>query len=261
MRPVPEIPLRAAVLVSLGALALAGCAGSQQRRGPPTAVINRVLATAPGEAQPSAIVAREVAYARDAREQGQVAAAEAYAAPGALQHTRRGPVPFAQIAPALATSGIETQWKTRAVVMSCDGALAVAQGRFADRAGKVGTYVTVWQRQDNGQYRWTYDVAGYDDPQPPARRQFEDGDIVVTAIDSIRGLVATCPPRGVDVPAPPAIPIGAEGAEAAQLSRDGTMRWRWEHRADGTKFVKAEYFYEGDWETGIEESLASTGEK
>lgn len=253
--------MRGAALACLAALALAGCAGGQPRRGPPTSVINQVLAAAPGEAQPSAIVAREVAYARDAREQGQGAAALAYAAPGALRHGPSGPVALAQGAPASRASAIETQWKTRTVVMSCDGALAVAQGRFADRAGRVGNYVTVWERQEDGAYEWTYEVAGYDDPQPPARRQFEDGDIVVTAIDSIKGLVATCPPRGVGVPAPPAIPIGAEGEGDARLSRDGTLRWRWEHRPDGTRFVKAEYFYQGGWNVGIEESLASLPEE
>ena len=100
-------------------------------------------------------------------------------------------------------------------------------------------------------------MAGLDDPQPPPRREFDDGAIVVTAIDSILGLVATCPPPGQQVPPPPPMPIGEDGKANAQLSKDGTLRWRWEHRADGTKYVKAEYFYEGAWETAIEESLGS----
>ncbi|MEO0872352.1 MAG: hypothetical protein AAFY19_10445, partial [Pseudomonadota bacterium] len=75
-----------------------------------------------------------------------------------------------------------------------------------------------------------------------------------------RGLVASCPPRGVAPLPPPPMPIGEDGKSDAQLSSDGTLRWRWEHREDGIKYVKAEYFYEGGWETAFEESLTSPSE-
>jgi len=244
----------AVAIIALSAV-LAGCS-SNRPRGPSTDVINHVLTNAPGEAQPSDIVAVEVAYGQDAKERGQFVAGEAFAAPGALMHVRSGPIAFAAIAPALKQSGISTQWEPRVVVMSCDGALAVSQGRYADQDGVVGNYVTVWQRQSDLEYKWSYDVAGPDVPQPPPRREFADGDIVVTAIDSIKGLVATCPRGGVPIPPPPAIPIGEEGAGEASLSKDGTLRWRWEHQTDGTKFVSVDYFYEGDWVNAIEESLA-----
>lgn len=120
--------------------------------------------------------------------------------------------------------------------------------------------MTVWVRQPDGEYKWTYDAGGPDVPQPPPRAEVADGDIVVTAIDSIQGLVATCPRAGVPIPPPPAIPIGEDGAANAVLSKDGTLRWRWEHRPDGAKFVAAEYFYQGQWLTAIEETLASPGE-
>ncbi|WP_082701084.1 hypothetical protein [Erythrobacter sp. YT30] len=243
------------ITIGVTVLALTACS-SGQRRGPPTKVINQALSTAPGKAQPSQIVAREIEYAQAAKEQGQFVAAEDFAAPGALMHVRGGPVPFSALASLLKTADIQTQWKPRTVVMSCDGALAISQGRFADKDGKVGNYVTTWVRQSDNSYKWSYDVAGYDDPQPPPRQEFEDGDIVVTAIDAVQGLVASCPRGGVAPPPPPAIPIGEEGKSDAQLSSDGTMRWRWEHAEDGMKNVVAEYFYEGRWVTAVEESLA-----
>ena len=52
----------------------------------------------------------------------------------------------------------------------------------------------------------------------------------------------------------------ADGKADAKLSRDGTLRWRWEHRADGTRYAAAEYFYQGRWLTAIEQSLAPTGD-
>ncbi|QIQ88235.1 MAG: hypothetical protein G9473_11495 [Erythrobacter sp.] len=240
----------------MAALALAGCSGGQ-RRGPPPEVINRVLTGAPGEAQPSSIVATEVAYARAARERGQFTAMGEYAAPAALLHGRNGPVPFNALAGELTDPEEPVQWAPRTVVISCDGALAVSAGRFLEPEGFVGSYVTTWARQPDGSYKWTYDVAGRDDPQPPPRPKAEEGDIVVTAMDSILGLVASCPPRGLEVPPPPAVPIG-EGDGNARLSSDGTLRWRWEHGADGTKQVAVDYFYQGEWVTAIEESLASS---
>ncbi len=248
-------------LLMTGAVALTLSACAAPRQGPPPRVIDRVLSTAPGKAQPSAIVATEVAYLREARSQGQYTAAGQFAASGALLHGRNGPVSFAALATELSDPENPVEWGPRTVVMSCDGALALSVGRFRDQEGFVGNYVTTWVRQSDNSYKWSYDVAGRDDPQPPPRRQFEDGDIVVTAIDSILGLVATCPRAGETVPSPPAIPIGEDGASDAQLSNDGTLRWRWEHQSDGTKYVTADYFYESEWVTAFEESLASPTEE
>jgi hypothetical protein len=250
---------RAAALVVLGALALGACA-SPRPKGPPVAVINRVLTGAPGAAQPSTIVAAEIAFARAAREQGQWTAFKQFAAPGALLHGANGP--FA-IEPWLATQTDPpqaVQWEPRAVVISCDGALAVSQGRYRDPEGKVGNFVTVWERQGNGEYRYVFDAGGDDVPQPPPRKPVEgEGGIVVTAMDAVLGMVASCPRGGDAIPPPPAIPVGEDGKTDARLSRDGTLRWRWEHRADGTRYAKAEYFYEGRWLTAFEQSLVPTG--
>jgi hypothetical protein len=246
---------RAALVAST--LALAACAG-----GPPKptkrqlAVIDRVLTRAPGAAQPSTIVAAELAFSRAARESGQWTAFRQFAAPNALLHGEQGP--FA-ILPWLATQTDPpeaVQWSPRVVVMSCDGALAVSKGRFRNPDGTVGNFMTVWERQPDGEYRYVFDAGGEDNPQPPPKARQEEGDIIVTAIDLVQGLIASCPRPGVPVLPPPALPIGADGTEGATLSRDGTLRWRWQHKADGTRFIAADYFYEGRWTTPLEQSLA-----
>lgn len=238
------------------AVALAACSGGRPR-GPSNAVIERALAGAPGEAQPSAIVATEIAFARAAREQGQWTAFAQFAGPGALIHGAGGVI---EAAPWLATQSDPeqaVQWGVRSVLMSCDGALALSQGRFRDPNGIVGNYVTAWQRQPDRSYRYLYDVGGPDVPQPPPRGEIEDGDIVVTAIDAVKGLIATCPRAGEPIPPPPAdSPVAARPQDVRQ-SPDGTLRWRFEHRGDGAKYVVAEYYYLGAWETALEESLAS----
>jgi len=247
-----------AALLMAGALAATLAACAAPRRGPPTAVINRVLARAPGAAQPSTIVAAEIAFARAAREQGQWTAFRAFAAPGAVIHTASGPVPIGTFVSGQSDPAEALQREPRAVAISCDGALAVSQGRYRDPDGTVGNFVTVWERQSDGQYRYGFDVAGPDVPQPPPRKPIEDGDIVVTSIDSVLGLVASCP-RGGEIPPPPAIPIGEDGKADARLSRDGTLRWRWEQREDGMRYASAEYFYEGRWLIAFEQSLIPTG--
>lgn len=238
------------------AVSLSACASSGPR-GPSNKVIERVLATAPGKAQPSTIVSTEIAYARAAKEQGYAPAALAFAAPGAQIHLRSGVVPIEAIASAFAQADVQSQWGPRVVVQACDGSLALSQGRFLDSEGKVGNYVTAWVRQSDGSFKWTYDAAGLDDPQPPPRPDFEDGDIVVTALDLVKGLVATCPRQGETVPPAPAVPAGSGGASAMQVSGDGTLRWRWEHREGNLKYVTADYYFEGEWVTAIEETLAS----
>ena len=255
MRKALSVPTVAAI-----SFALSACV-NQQIPGPSNTVIQRVLKDAPGAAQPSTIVSTELAYARAAKERGFANAASDYAAPGALLHGRYGVVPFENVADDLRQADIQTQWAPRLVVKSCDGSLALSQGRFVDREGKVGNYVTTWARQPDGSYKWTYDAAGLDDPQPSQRPDFEDGDIVVTAMDVVQGLIATCSRGDEAVPPPPAIPVGEGGASAAQISRDGTLRWRWEHRTDGVKYVTADYFFEGQWVTAIEEELASASEE
>jgi hypothetical protein len=255
--------VKRALLIAGAALVLNACAGGGEPPKPSQRVvaqINRVLTNAPGAAQPSTIVAAELAFSRAARERGQWTAFRMFAAPGALLHGRNGPFP---IEPWLATQADPPeaiQWEARAVAMSCDGALAVSQGRYRDPDGKVGNFVTVWERQLDGAYRYVFDVGGDDVPQPPPRKPVEDGDIVVTAIDSVQAYIGSCPRGGSAPPPPPAIAVGDEGKADARLSRDGTLRWRWEHRADGTRYAAADYFYEGRWLTAFEQSLAPTGE-
>lgn len=250
--------MRRTALILGGIVALTACAG-QQRQGPPTAIINRALATAPGAAQPSTIVAVEIAFARAARERGQWTAFRMFAAPGALLHGDDGPFAIESWLAAQTDPAEAVQWEPRAVAISCDGALAVSQGRYVDPDGTVGNFVTVWERQGSGEYRYSFDAGGPDVPQPPPRKPVEDGDIVVTAIDAVQGMVASCPRAGAAIPPPPAIPVGEDGKAGARLSRDGTLRWRWEHRDDGTRFAAVDYYYEGRWKPAFEQSLAPSG--
>lgn len=237
------------------AAALASC-GTPGQRGPSDRVIARALTGAPGEAQPSTIVSTEIAFARAAREEGQWTAFREFAAPGALIHGVNGVIEAAPWLAALEDPEEAVQWGPRTVVMSCDGSIAISQGRFRTPEDMVGKFVTVWERQPDRTYRYVYDVAAPDVPQPPPRKQIEDGDIVVTAIDTVEGMVATCPRAGEPTPPPPARSAVAQRPGDVRQSRDGTLRWRFQHRGEGERYVVAEYYFAGEWVTAIEETLA-----
>lgn len=245
------------VMIAASVFALVACTGGG---GEPrltrrqAAMVDRVLKTAPGAGQPSTIVAAELAFSRAARERGQWTAFREFAAPNAQIHGENGP--FAAL-PWLATQTdppAAVQWSPRAVVVSCDGSLAVSKGRFRDPDGLVGNFVTVWERQSDGEYKYLFDVGGEDNPQPPPKQRAEEGDIIVTALDLVQGMIASCPRPGAPIVAPP--PTLKYAQEGGGFSRDGTLRWRWVHEADGERFIAADYFYEGRWVTAIEQSLA-----
>lgn len=253
MKTVATLLLGSAIVLTLTA-----CTGGQQRRGPPPKAIEAALRGAPGEAQPSTIVQTEIAYARAAWEDGQHTAGLEYVGAGATVHLPDGPSDAFSYLESLDDPEVSVQWAPRTIVMSCRGDLAVSFGRFKDQKDEVGNYTTVWKRQPDNAYKWTYEAAGLDNPQPPPRKVFEDGDIVVTAIDSIKGLVATCPRAGDPVPAPPAYQTGADALKSGEeVSQDGTLRWRWEHLRGGAKRVSVDYYYNGRWATPLQEVLAS----
>ncbi len=253
--------IRAIALVALAAL-VAGCAGggpriSQER-------IKRALVGAPGLAQPSKVVAAELAFARAAQEDGQWTAFRAFAAPGAIIHGRKGPVVASTWLSALKDPEEAVRWSPDTVWMSCDGSVAVSEGRFREPDGVVGTFVTVWQRQPDREYLWIYDAAVRDDPQPAPKAPEEpigEDEILVTALESIRGLVADCERPGFEradaKPASPALAIPEGTRNAVATSRDGTLRWRWEHPGAGQRRFVAEYLTSGSWQVALDQPLGA----
>lgn len=248
------------ILPVMTVLALSGCA-SGQRPAMSERQIDRVLAGKPGAAQPSRVVATEIAYAREARKDGLWDAMREYSAPEAVIHGRGGPANLRAVIAATAEPNPAPQRKTRAVWMSCDGRMAVSQGRFVEADGKVGSYVTAWtqgrEQSRDRDYRWTYDVAALDDPQPevPEESVAGDGEIVVTGIESLKGIVADCP--RADIPEMPLAPprFGNVAATSDQVSPDGTLRWRWIHQTGGERRVVVQLKQSGGMNTVLDETF------
>lgn len=240
-----------ALLVTVGLLA--SCTSNPRPR-LSDRVIDRALAAAPGEAQPSRVVVTDLAFARAAREQGQWTASLAYAAPGAKLHGRNGPVDAAAVFSSLDNPETAMKWSPRAVWMSCDGGLAVGQGRFRDPEGLVGTYVTVWQRQSDGSYKWVHDAAGYDDPQPaPEPEPAEGENIIVVENNDAQGFVADCLRPGDTKPQAPGYTINPPARGGGGRSADGTLVWGWIHGSDGSRELSVDFLEDGSWQRPLDQ--------
>lgn len=183
----------------------------------------------PRHADPGAVIAAEAGYQRLAGEKGQKAAALETAAP------------FARIlAPqsALVTEWAKTQtpapaqhWQPHALWSSCDGTYAVTEGRWQTDAAQ-GRYVFVWQRQEDGSYKWLLRLE-HALATPPADP------------DMISARVAECPPPTDRRDGPPPPHAGHHGKPPERKadrpptdplngkSDDGTLLWQVRSGADG----------------------------
>ena len=253
-------PLAIGILVAGLAALLASCAAGQGRVSrAELARIDRVLENAPFKAQPSRIVATEAAFEQAAVADGQWTAFRSFAAPGALIHVEEGATDAGQWLEGRSDPVSSVRWDARAVWVSCDARLAVSRGRLRTPEGQVGTYVTVWQLQDDREYRWIYDTGALDDPQPPAPPADETPSedlIVVGALDSVQGHVAACPASG-QPPIPPApVPAYAQDTRTgAFVSPDGTLQVRWVHRPSGERSVVLHHWQDDGWVQGMDQPI------
>ena len=127
-----------------------------------------------GYANPSEVAATDIAFSRAARDDGQWTAFRRFAADGAVIHGRNGPIDADPWLAAQDDPPAPVQWTPTAVWSSCDGSVAVTQGKFAEPEGQWGYYVTVWERQRDGRYRWVYDMGAPDDQLTAAENARRD---------------------------------------------------------------------------------------
>jgi hypothetical protein len=209
------------VALAAALAALVGCATPGEARR------DRLRPTA----NPSAVVATELAFARAAQEKGQWAAFRQFAADDAVMFTP-------QLAPAKAwlkgraEPPVAVKWQPYQVWMSCDGSLAVTKGAW-QRPDGVGYFTTVWQRQKNDAYKWVLDQ-GDGLKQPLAEPEM------------IAGQVADC-----SRPAPRDVPP-AEGRTVG-WSKDKTLQWTLDVRPDNSRTFTV-YRWTG---SGYEQALRS----
>lgn len=190
----------------LAALLLTACASGQGGYDGPR--------LKPG-ANPSAVIAAELGFARMAQDKGQWTAFRETAAKDAemfvpqrasAQTWLRGRADPPQ----------SVRWSPQAVWSSCDGAYAVTTGPWTG-PNSSGTFATVWQRQKDGRHKWVLDMSLTSEGSP-------------ATIDTVRAKVADC--KGAAIPGPSP---NAEGDRRVDRSPDGSLLWISHVRPDGAR--------------------------
>ena len=188
------------IALSASTLALSACTsgGGKRPSGPPLKPV----------ADPSAVIAAEVAFNRLAQDKGQWTAFRETAAPGAVMFVPQR-VLAADWLKDRADPPTTVRWRPRAVWSSCDGTLAVTHGDW-QRPGATGSFATVWQRQSDGRYKWTLDMS-------------LASERPVTDADTMAATVADC--DGPRLAVSPDIAIVPDTDTRTVISPDGSLRW------------------------------------
>ncbi len=192
-----------------------------------------------GYANPSQVIAAEIAFARLAQEKGQWTAFRATATKNAVMFVPQ-PVNARDWLKGRANPAQAVRWQPHQVWSSCDGTLGLTKGAWQRPDGSVGYFTTAWQRQRSGDYRWTMD----------------QGDVLAearAAPDAIEAKVADC---GTP-PAPRAVPAAAGGGSLHEgTATDGTLTWQVVSETRGGRRVVAEYWDGTAWQVAFAEEVA-----
>ncbi|QGN54695.1 hypothetical protein [Novosphingobium sp. Gsoil 351] len=165
-------------------------------------------------ADPGQVITTERAFARMAREKGTWTAFRHYAT-GDAQFPP--PPAWSNVQQSLKGTPDPAQpilWGPDAAWSSCDGSFAVTTGEASFPSGRKSRFLTVWQRQESGEYRWVLD---------------QGFDSAGGAIDpeTISGKVAEClkGPR-------PSRDVRRGEAWGSAAANDGTLAWETAIAAD-----------------------------
>jgi hypothetical protein len=189
----------------------------------------------PQSANPSAVVALELAFAREAKEKGEYTAFRKYAARDAIVF-RPQPVLFSEYAKGMKDPVTATRWQPHEVYLSCDGRTAITTGAWQE-GKETGYFTTVWQwfprskteaalqpQGTIGEGEWKWTLRHGDTLKEPMQRA-----------ESITTKVASCKGRAnAPLSAPP---IGAKMKTG--LSIDQSLQWTWVVTPDGARNFSA----------------------
>jgi hypothetical protein len=225
-----EFVLMRKALAAVLLLTLAACAGGQG---------GREWRNLKPTANPTAVIAAELAFARLAQEKGQWTAFREYAADDAVMFVPQ-PVNARDWLSKQQDPPQSVTWQPHQVWSSCDGSLSVVKGAWQRPDGSNGYFTTVWRRQRNGSYKWTMDQ-GDALPQP------------LPAPEMIGATVADCTPKAGQVAAP------ATAGETRREGRaeDGSLTWSVVIAPDGTRWVQVNLWQDGEMKTVLQETATT----
>ena len=189
----------------------------------------RPLRPGPGTANPSALIAADMAMSRRAADKGLAKALRDYAADDAaiVSAGSRVPVPLRDWLARPDDSMAGMSWNADRVWMSCDGSLGVTSGNWRRADGAAGTFTKVWEQPKPGQYRWRFDL---ETSGAAVKSPAEQGGIA-----TLDAVVADCAGAKSGGAAGGSTADGAGGQGG--VSADGTLAWAYRAALDGTPAI------------------------
>ena len=206
----------------------------------------------PQSANPSAVIAAEIAFNRLAQEKGQWTAFRETAAKQATMFVP-GVVDAQTWLKGRADPPKSVKWQPHKVFMSCDGKTAVTTGAWQRPDGSVGYFTTVWQwipkdKPDprfpnvmgDGEWKWVMD----------------HGDALTAervAPEFLETKVASCKGRAnAPIMAP------AEGVQMKSgLSFDQSLNWEWQVAPDNSRTVIVRLWNGSDFDDVLTDKVAA----
>ena len=206
-----------------------------------------LLATA---AAPATAVDAERAFAADAQKDGQWTAFRKWADPTAVMFTPQA-VWAQEFLKDRKDPPRSVEWWPARSWTSCDGRTAVNTGPFRIEAAKAdGYFTTLWMRQANGEWRWTFD--GGDTLQAPIARPRQP--TVRKASCSNRALRMRQIERAYGNPVNRTAPPGDSGYAR---SADGTLLFNWTVAADGARRNRLQLWTGRRFATVLDQKIAA----
>jgi len=179
----------------------------------------------PKLANPSAVIAAEIAFNRLAQEKGQWTAFRETAAKDATMFVPQ-PVLGQDWLKGRENPAQPVKWQPHKAFMSCDGKTGVTTGAAQWPDGRNSYFTTVWQLiqrspNDSGQWKWVLDHGDFIESGRPAPEFLE------TRVASCKGNAPA------ELVAPP------EGAKMkAGYSRDQSLSYTWVVQPDGARTLE-----------------------
>lgn len=186
-----------------------------------TARVTPVMREEVAYEQAARVIAADRGFADLAARTGQWSASRATATADALMFVPQ-PVNAQAWLSGRADPARSIRWQPHMVVISCDSSLAATTGAAQWPDGRHGYFITFWQRQDHGDWRW---VATMNGPVSEA----------LSAPDQPTVRVANCF-RPVGRQGDDGRHVDATGFHSAR-SRDGTLSWTANSWADGSTTI------------------------
>ena len=159
-------------------------------------------------ANPSAVIATEIAFKRAAQSEGQWTAFRKFAAEGAVMFVPEK-VEARQWLKGRDDPPSAARWQPHKVWMSCDGSLAATTGAWQGPDEFFGAFVTMWQRQKKGTYKWVFAHS------EPLAQPLEEPDWIEAAVADCTKLAPASSPTA-EIP---------ESEASSGRSRDHTLQW------------------------------------